>query len=244
MGQLIFGQESFSFEQIRTYVPAETTADQNRASVLLFCHEWLNGKDSFTLHTSGSTGAPKPIKLTRLQMELSAAATGQALSLTRGDKALVCLNTSYIAGIMMLVRGMVLDLDLILVPPVSSPLSLLPDPVQLDFAAFVPLQLEMLLQDDQHRAILNQMKAIIVGGAPVSRELEQKLDIALKELPQQCRTIFQMSRFEELKYREIADQLGLSVKTVENQMGKALRLLRVKLADFLPVVLTLLFTNQ
>jgi len=76
------------------------------------------------------------------------------------------------------------------------------------------------------------------------RELEQRLGAALQALPQQCRTIFQMSRFEEMKYREIAGQLGLSVKTVENQMGKALRLLRVKLADFLPALLSLLFFNQ
>jgi RNA polymerase sigma-70 factor (ECF subfamily) len=67
-------------------------------------------------------------------------------------------------------------------------------------------------------------------------ELEQNLQKALHELPEQCRTIFQLSRFEDLKYREIADKLGLSVKTVENQMGKALRLLRLKLVDFLPFV--------
>jgi RNA polymerase sigma-70 factor (ECF subfamily) len=56
-------------------------------------------------------------------------------------------------------------------------------------------------------------------------------------LPEQCRTIFQLSRFDELKYREIADKLGISVKTVENQMGKALKLLRAKLADFLIFIL-------
>src|SRR5690606_19309484 len=68
-------------------------------------------------------------------------------------------------------------------------------------------------------------------------ELQDRLHHALNGLPEQCRTICQMSRFEELKYREIADQLGLSVKTVENQMGKALRILRLKLADFLPILL-------
>ena len=68
-------------------------------------------------------------------------------------------------------------------------------------------------------------------------ELEIKLREALNELPEQCRTIFQLSRFEELKYREIADQLGLSIKTVENQMGKALRILRLKLVDFLILVI-------
>jgi RNA polymerase sigma-70 factor, ECF subfamily len=71
-------------------------------------------------------------------------------------------------------------------------------------------------------------------------ELQEKLDIALRELPEQCRTIFQMSRFEELRYQEIANRLGLSVKTVENQMSKALRILRVKLADYLPLIFTLL----
>lgn len=74
-------------------------------------------------------------------------------------------------------------------------------------------------------------------------ELETRLDIALRELPEKCRTIFQMSRFEELKYQEIADRLQLPVKTVENQMGKALRLLRVKLADFLPASFLLFFLS-
>jgi RNA polymerase sigma-70 factor (ECF subfamily) len=69
------------------------------------------------------------------------------------------------------------------------------------------------------------------------RELESRLDAALQQLPEQCRTIFQMSRFEELKYREIAERLGLSVKTIEAQMGKALRIMRVQLADCLPALL-------
>lgn len=71
----------------------------------------------------------------------------------------------------------------------------------------------------------------------ISKELEHKIREALNELPEQCRTIFQLSRFEEMKYREIADQLDISIKTVENQMGKALKQLRLKLVDFL----TLLF---
>jgi len=71
----------------------------------------------------------------------------------------------------------------------------------------------------------------------IAGELEKKIHSALNELPEQCRTIFQMSRFDELKYREIADKLGISVKTVENQMGKALKLLRQKLADFLIFIL-------
>ena len=55
----------------------------------------------------------------------------------------------------------------------------------------------------------------------------------MNALPQQCRTIFQLSRFAGLKYREIAEQLGLSPKTVEAQVSKALKHLRDQLADFL-----------
>lgn len=71
-------------------------------------------------------------------------------------------------------------------------------------------------------------------------ELQKQINLALNDLPEQCRTIFQMSRFEELKYREIAEALGLSIKTVENQMGKALRIMRVKLVDFLMIAISCL----
>ncbi len=73
------------------------------------------------------------------------------------------------------------------------------------------------------------------------KDLEVRVHDAMNSLPEQCRTIFQLSRFEELKYREIADKLGISIKTVENQMGKALKIMRVKLADFLPSLIVVLF---
>ena len=74
----------------------------------------------------------------------------------------------------------------------------------------------------------------------IRKELEYKFREALNELPEQCRTVFQLSRFEDMKYKEIADKLDISVKTVENHMGKALKLLRTKLVDFLPLLLILL----
>ena len=54
---------------------------------------------------------------------------------------------------------------------------------------------------------------------------------ALAELPPQCGLIFKMSRFGGLSYQQIADELGLSVKTVENQVGKALKLMRAYARD-------------
>ncbi|GAA4308874.1 RNA polymerase sigma-70 factor [Mucilaginibacter gynuensis] len=78
------------------------------------------------------------------------------------------------------------------------------------------------------------------SGGLQYRELEQRLLKAINELPEQCRTIFQMRRFEELKYAEIAAKLGISTKTVENQMNKALKRLRLQLADYLPFLLWIL----
>jgi RNA polymerase sigma-70 factor, ECF subfamily len=57
-------------------------------------------------------------------------------------------------------------------------------------------------------------------------------------LPEQCRLVFKLSRFEELKYNEIAEHLQISVKTVENHMGKALKIMREQLKDYLPLIIT------
>ena len=61
--------------------------------------------------------------------------------------------------------------------------------------------------------------------------LERLAEKAIAELPEQCRKIFEMSRYESLKYKEIAERLGISVKTVETHMSNALKLLRAALKD-------------
>ncbi len=68
-------------------------------------------------------------------------------------------------------------------------------------------------------------------------ELEQKIRETIDLLPSERRKIFIMSRFDGLKYREIADRLNISVKTVENQMYQALKFLRERLVDYLPLLL-------
>lgn len=83
-----------------------------------------------------------------------------------------------------------------------------------------------------------------VSQTVMKNELEQKIEEAIKKLPEQCQLIFRMSRFEELKYHEIAAQLDLSPKTVENQIGKALKILRVELAEYLPLIIICSTTFQ
>jgi O-succinylbenzoic acid--CoA ligase len=146
------------------------------AAVLRFCDQWLAQKESFTLPTSGSTGKSKTITLSREQMIASAHLTGQALDLQPGDKALVCLPVEYIAGMMMLVRGFVLDLNLTIVTPSGNPLAGFPADTHFDFTALVPLQIQQILaKTPQKRAILDRMKAILVGGGPISAALLEQL---------------------------------------------------------------------
>jgi RNA polymerase sigma-70 factor, ECF subfamily len=87
---------------------------------------------------------------------------------------------------------------------------------------------EMAVAEVSHESVSQKVHAA---------ELEIKITEAMKTLPEQCRLVFQLSRFEELKYQEIADQLQISVKTVENHMGKALKLMRLQLKDYLPLFL-------
>ncbi|GAA4395626.1 AMP-binding protein [Nibrella viscosa] len=149
----------------------------NHEAALAFCQAWRSGQDLFTLQTSGSTGTPKPIQLSRQQMIASARLTGQTLGLVPGDAALVCLNVRYIAGVMMLVRGLELELSMTIVEPSANPLADFDlEQTQFAFTALVPLQLQtMLEQAPEKLPILNRMKAILVGGAATSPALEQAL---------------------------------------------------------------------
>lgn len=79
-----------------------------------------------------------------------------------------------------------------------------------------------------------------VAHAVASSELELRIHEAMEKLPEQCRLVFKLSRFEELKYAEIAEQLEISVKTVENHMGKALKIMREQLKDYLPLLIVLM----
>ena len=76
----------------------------------------------------------------------------------------------------------------------------------------------------------------------VEEELKIKIESAISELPEKCREIFVMNRYENLKYQEIADKLQISVKTVETQLSKALQLMRIRLAEYL-TVMSLMFFN-
>lgn len=76
-----------------------------------------------------------------------------------------------------------------------------------------------------------------------ANEVSEKLFDALENLPPKCKKIFEMSRLEGLKHKDIAHKLDINIKTVENQIGIALKHLRRILSDHLLVILSIFFIN-
>ncbi len=153
-------------------------------SVYDFAKAWLDGQETFTVTTSGSTGTPKEITLSRTQMAVSARMTGQFLQLTEGTRALICLNVNYIAGMMMLVRGLDLGWRMTIVSPSSNPLLKVPQASIFDFVALVPMQLTAILQNEETVGRVGDLGKILLGGAPVS-------EILLREIQDIERPVYQ-----------------------------------------------------
>jgi RNA polymerase sigma-70 factor (ECF subfamily) len=87
--------------------------------------------------------------------------------------------------------------------------------------------------EDQERHSDIQSNQVSANDQLEADELQAIIDRAIDELPERCRLVFSLSRFEELSYKEIAEQLDISTKTVENQISKALKLLRNSLAPYI-----------
>jgi RNA polymerase sigma-70 factor (ECF subfamily) len=84
--------------------------------------------------------------------------------------------------------------------------------------------LEIAIEDDDH----------------FLEELQGQIQLALEALPDKCRLVFEMSRFQDMKYKDIAQQLDISEKTVEAHMSKALRSLRERLGRYLTLLLSIM----
>lgn len=99
---------------------------------------------------------------------------------------------------------------------------------------------EKLLQK-QNEVYTDALKSIDTS-ALVFQEIEVIIEKTLKELPPRCREVFVLSRLEGKKNKEVAEILNISLKSVEAQITKALKVFRGRLKDYLPLVAYLLFS--
>ncbi|MFL9844404.1 AMP-binding protein [Flavobacterium rhizosphaerae] len=146
------------------YIKEGSDFEQQMGRFLL---DWFDANNYIVMHTSGTTGKPKEIRVSKQAMVHSALATGRFFDLPARTKALLCLPLHYIAGKMMMVRALVLGWELDVVPPSSDPLQGIK--TGYDFAALVPLQAEESIQQ------LYKIKQVILGGAKVNAALAEKL---------------------------------------------------------------------
>lgn len=141
-----------------------------------FLTEWNNESDMIFVHTSGSTGNPKPMYVEKKRMLNSARITCDFLGLCPGDTAFLCMPLDYIAGKMLVVRSIERKLNLVSVSPSGHPLK----DISLSFdkpslAAMVPLQVYNSLNVDAEAEKLRSFTHLIIGGGAIDDELAKAL---------------------------------------------------------------------
>lgn len=105
---------------------------------------------------------------------------------------------------------------------------------------FIKTSKKIVLEEPEERHFEADDSARQLQMKDRQENLEQALAEAIERLPEKCRLVFTLSRFENLSHRAIAEKLGISVKTIENQITKAMRLLRealLKYNDLSPAII-------
>ena len=148
-----------------------TNSNDTSLDVDSFIAKWRDEDSCIIQNTSGSTGNPKEIKIPKWKMKASAELTNSFFKLSELNSSLICMSPKYIGGKMMIVRSLIYNLKMTITPINSNPLKDLNH--QIDFAAMVPLQVEKIITENPEK--LNLIKFLIIGGAPVSKELENEL---------------------------------------------------------------------
>ncbi len=140
-------------------------------AVQSFLKTWFSSDEAIVAHTSGSTGPPKPIALSRDQMIASAQLTALHFGFQPAQRVLLPLSADFIAGKMMLVRAMVSGLDVYTALPTQRPDLLFPTQ-NFAFTPLVPAQLFAMLQAGASTAALG---TILLGGSDLSSDLRALL---------------------------------------------------------------------
>ena len=139
--------------------------------LLDFIQSWTKGKRVFTFETSGSTSKPKKIQLTKEILVYSATKTLKYLNFDdRKPKTfLLPISTKFIGGMMVAVRALVSNSDLVVAAPQNPTW---PDGTYFT-GSFVPLQIQKILQNDPK--VLESVENILIGGAALDPALEEEL---------------------------------------------------------------------
>ncbi len=166
---------SYSFESLKREsikILKNSNLEDWEKSFWQFINDWFN-KDLLEIEvkTSGSTGKPKIIKHYKKYMIASAKMTCNYFKLSENKTALLCLPTTSIGGMMMVVRSLVSKMKLIVVKPSSMPLKFLN--TKIDFTAMVPFQVQNTIIENIEK--WKKIDTLIIGGGRISNSLKDDI---------------------------------------------------------------------
>lgn len=171
---LILDGKTYNSENIHVLAQkADVSSSAELRDLYYFLNKWFDDSPWMTVHTSGSTGVPKELKVCKDRMMQSARLTCEYLNLKQGDTVLLCMDLRYIGAMMMVVRSLVGRLNLIVRPASGHPLIDVDQPLQ--FTAMVPLQVYNTLQVAEEKERLSKIEILIIGGGAISNALETEV---------------------------------------------------------------------
>jgi O-succinylbenzoic acid--CoA ligase len=151
---------------------AKITCDSNLDNAISnFLNEWNDDLDYIVVNTSGSTGVPKQIKLSKDDMRTSAQATNAKFGINKDSFLLSPLSVDYIAGKMMIVRALEADCEAKMVKP-SLEFSLDGFDRKISLLPIVPSQIDCLTANPEWKALVD---TIIIGGGALSQTLRAQM---------------------------------------------------------------------
>lgn len=140
--------------------------------VINYLKEWFSDKEEYEFQTSGSTGSPKKLFLTKEQLTYSASSSIQFLFGRNVPKnALLCINPDFVGGRQVIYRAAIHGMDLTIVEPASNPPLTIKDPIGL--TSLVPLQVKDILENNPEK--LNLLSCVLIGGADLSEAIREEL---------------------------------------------------------------------
>lgn len=151
----------------------DPSAPEWEKELFLFLEEWFSDTDYVIAQTSGSTGHPQPVKLSKSVMLQSAIRTIEYFKLQKFNRILLSLPCRFIAGKMMVVRAIAGQMNLIAVDPATDFSFLLND--SFDFGAMVPNQVFKLLESPSGKEKLENIGNLLIGGAAIPSKLEEQI---------------------------------------------------------------------
>ncbi len=137
--------------------------NETERTVKRLASEWSSNSEHFSFITSGSTGQPKNISISREKLDYSIESTFKAIDPEREIRsALMCINPSFIGGAMVVFRALKMNLDLYIIEPTRNINEALPSNYKADLVSLVPMQFDTMNEDT-----IARFKNILVGGGPV-----------------------------------------------------------------------------